>query len=116
MGLTGHRSALDLMPVVREGCVNSKENMFRFGRNAMPRVAKTGLMLALASLLMLPPPASSQDWPTRPMTMVIPFSAAGGVDIVGRILGARMAEILGRPIFIENIGGAGGMWGSSRVA
>jgi hypothetical protein len=42
MGLTGHRSALDLMPVVREGCVNSKENMFRFGRNAMPRVAKTG--------------------------------------------------------------------------
>jgi tripartite-type tricarboxylate transporter receptor subunit TctC len=50
------------------------------------------------------------------MTMVIPFSAAGGVDIVGRIMGARLAEILGRPVIIENIGGAGGMIGSSRVA
>ena len=57
-----------------------------------------------------------QDWPARPMTMVIPFSAAGGVDVVGRIMGARMAEILGRPIIIENVGGAGGMVGSSRVA
>jgi tripartite-type tricarboxylate transporter receptor subunit TctC len=50
------------------------------------------------------------------MTMVIPFAAAGGVDIVGRIIGARLAEILGRPVIIENIGGAGGMIGSSRVA
>ena len=52
----------------------------------------------------------------RPMTMVIPFAAAGGVDVVGRIMGARMAEILGRPVIIENVGGAGGMVGSSRVA
>ena len=58
----------------------------------------------------------SQDFPTRPMTMVIPFAAAGGVDVVGRIMGARMAEILGRPVIIENVGGAGGMVGSSRVA
>ncbi len=84
----------------------------------MPRVATTGLFcaLAFASPLTWPAPASSQDWPTRPMTMVIPFSAAGGVDIVGRIMGARLAEILGRPVIIENIGGAGGMIGSSRVA
>jgi tripartite-type tricarboxylate transporter receptor subunit TctC len=84
----------------------------------MPRVVTTGLIhtLAFVSLLTWSAPAWSQDWPTRPMTMVIPFSAAGGVDIVGRILGARMAEILGRPIIIENIGGAGGMIGSSRVA
>lgn len=84
----------------------------------MPRVVTTGLIhtLAFASLLIGSAPASSQDWPTRPMTMVIPFAAAGGVDIVGRIIGARLAEILGRPVVIENIGGAGGMIGSSRVA
>ena len=87
----------------------------------MPRITTMpGLLhtfaLALASLLALPAPAASQDWPTRPMTMVIPFSAAGGVDVVGRIMAARMAEILRRPVIIENVGGAGGMVGSSRVA
>jgi tripartite-type tricarboxylate transporter receptor subunit TctC len=90
----------------------------------MPRAATSiGLLHAfaiasvlIASVLTQPAPARAQDWPTRPMTMVIPFSAAGGVDVVGRVMGARMAEILGRPIIIENIGGAGGMIGSSRVA
>jgi tripartite-type tricarboxylate transporter receptor subunit TctC len=72
--------------------------------------------IAFAGLLALSVPAASQEWPTRSMTMVIPFAAAGGVDVVGRIIGARMAEILRRPIVIENIGGAGGMVGSSRVA
>src|SRR6185503_10491376 len=72
--------------------------------------------LALTALLALGAPAAGQDWPARPMTMVIPFAAAGGVDVVGRIMGARMAEILGRPVIIENVGGAGGMVGSSRVA
>src|SRR5262249_29902203 len=80
---------------------------------AMPRLLVT---LAFAAVPALPAPAASQDWPTRPMTMVIPFSAAGGVDVVGRIMAARMAEILGRPVVVENIGGAGGMVGSSRVA
>ncbi len=72
--------------------------------------------LAVIGLLALPAPAASQEWPTRSMTMVIPFAAAGGVDVVGRIIGARMAEILRRPVIIENVGGAGGMVGSSRVA
>src|SRR5688572_11721009 len=81
----------------------------------MPGLLRT-LALALAALPALCAPAASQDWPARPMTMVIPFSAAGGVDVVGRIMGARMAEVLGRPIIIENVGGAGGMVGSSRVA
>jgi tripartite-type tricarboxylate transporter receptor subunit TctC len=84
----------------------------------MPRIATMPRLLSAAVLfgLLSPAPASSQDWPTRPTTMVIPFSAAGSVDVVGRIIGARMAEILGKPVIIENIGGAGGMVGSARVA
>jgi tripartite-type tricarboxylate transporter receptor subunit TctC len=48
--------------------------------------------------------------------MVIPFAAGGAVDVMGRILGARLGEILGQRVIIENVGGAGGMTGSYRVA
>ncbi len=60
--------------------------------------------------------AAAQDWPTRPVTMVIPFAAGGAADVLGRILGPPLSEALGRPVIIENIGGAGGMTGASRVA
>ena len=54
------------------------------------------------------PRRGSQDWPTRPMTMVIPFAAAGGVDVVGRIMGARWLRDPRPAVIIENVGGAGG--------
>jgi len=60
--------------------------------------------------------AAAQDWPTRSVTMVIPFAAGGALDILGRILGPGLSDGLGRPIVIENVGGAGGMTGASRVA
>ena len=60
-------------------------------------------------------PAVTQDWPTRPVTMVVPFAAGGGTDVLGRIIGRRLSEILGQQIIIENVGGAGGMVGSARV-
>jgi len=63
-----------------------------------------------------PQSALAQDWPTRPLTMVVSFAAGSGSDILGRILGPRLAEVLGRPVIIENVGGAGGMTGTSRVA
>jgi tripartite-type tricarboxylate transporter receptor subunit TctC len=66
--------------------------------------------------LLLSLAAHAQDWPTRAMTMVVPFAAGGAVDVLGRTLGARAAEILGQQIVIENVGGAGGMTGSNRVA
>jgi tripartite-type tricarboxylate transporter receptor subunit TctC len=58
----------------------------------------------------------AQDWPTRPVTMVVPYVAGGATDIVGRILSARLSEVLPRQVIVENIGGAGGMAGTSRVA
>ena len=60
--------------------------------------------------------AVAQDWPNRPVTMVVPFPAGGAVDAIGRIMATRMSEILGRQVVIENVGGAGGMTGAARVA
>src|SRR6266852_2044625 len=61
---------------------------------------------ALALLAALGTAASAQEWPTAPVTMVVPTAAGGGADILGRILGARLAEVLGQPVIIENVGNA----------
>ena len=58
----------------------------------------------------------AQQWPTRPLTMINPFAAGGPNDVLARLFAQRMGEILGQPIIIENVGGAGGMNGADRVA
>jgi tripartite-type tricarboxylate transporter receptor subunit TctC len=73
-------------------------------------------MLLLACGLAGLRPAAAENWPARPLTMVVPFAAGGGTDVLGRILGRRLSEILGQQVIIENVGGAGGMVGSARVA
>jgi tripartite-type tricarboxylate transporter receptor subunit TctC len=60
--------------------------------------------------------ANAEDWPTRAVTMVVPYAAGGPVDTIGRILAARLSEILGQQVVVENAGGAGGMTGAARVA
>ncbi len=71
---------------------------------------------AVAGLLALSGAAGAQDWPTRPVTMVIPFAAGGPTDVLGRVMAQRMSDILGQQVVVENVGGAGGMTGSKRVA
>src|ERR1043166_2627866 len=61
-------------------------------------------------------PAAAQTWPTRPVTMIVPFPAGGPVDLVGRIFAQKLSETLGQQVIIENIGGAGGATGAARVA
>ena len=77
---------------------------------------KVVLGAALAGLVVLSGSAMAQDYPTRPVTMVIPFAAGGPTDVLGRIVGARMSELLGQQVIVENVGGAGGMTGGKRVA
>ena len=60
--------------------------------------------------------AGAQEWPQRPITMVITLSAGGGPDVVGRILAPQLSAALGRQVVIENVPGAGGMTGAARVA
>jgi len=60
--------------------------------------------------------AWAQTYPTRPITMIIPFTPGGGSDAIGRIVGERMRAWLGQPIVIENVAGANGSIGVGRAA
>jgi tripartite-type tricarboxylate transporter receptor subunit TctC len=78
------------------------------GKIASALVALVALTLTTA--------AKAEEWPVRPITMINPFAAGGPNDVLARLFAQRMGEILGQPIIIENIGGAGGMNGADRVA
>ena len=60
--------------------------------------------------------AGAEEWPARPLTMVVPLAAGGGSDGLARVFAPRLGEILGQQVVVENIGGAGGMIGAGRVA
>jgi len=60
--------------------------------------------------------SNAQDWPTRPVTLVVPYGAGSPADILGRLLAQRMTEALGQQVVIENVTGAGGTTGANRVA
>ena len=68
--------------------------------------------LALAAIV----PAHAQPFPSRPITLIVPFPPGGSTDTAARIMAERMRPILGQPIVIENVGGAGGSIGVGRVA
>jgi putative tricarboxylic transport membrane protein len=68
------------------------------------------------ALLALTAAAAAQEWPTRPITLVVPFAAGGGVDVSARIQAQHMSELLGQSIIVENVGAAAGMVGGQRVA
>jgi len=74
------------------------------------------IIAAFAVLVGAITPATAQDWPIRPVTMVYPFAAGSAADAMGRIFASRLSELLAQTVVFENVGGAGGMIGSSRVA
>ena len=74
------------------------------------------IAIAAVFLLTFTTATHAQDWPNRPITLVVPFAAGGGVDVSVRIQAQYISEALGQSIVIENIGGAAGTTGSVRVA
>jgi tripartite-type tricarboxylate transporter receptor subunit TctC len=66
------------------------------------------LLPALAAVLLAPPLAHAQDYPSRSITLVVPYAASGGNDAMARIVADHMSKALGQQIVIENRGGAGG--------
>jgi len=71
---------------------------------------------AFSMLLSCAIPADAQSWPARPVTLVVGFAAGGGTDVLARIVARKLSDVLGQQVIIENVGGAGGMVGSARVA
>lgn len=74
-------------------------------------VAFIGLAVACATA----PAASAESYPSRPITVVVPFAAGGGADIIARIVAEALRGSLGQPVVVENISGAGGTIGVARV-
>lgn len=78
------------------------------------KLLRTGLLLVwLASLAWMP--ASAQNWPSKSIRLVVPYTPAGGTDILGRMVGRRLSEVLGVPVVIENRPGSDGSIGTDIV-
>ena len=71
---------------------------------------------ALAALVASAVPSQAQQWPARPVTLVVPFVPGGATDVLGRIYSERLGAALGQPVIIENKPGAGGSVGAAFVA
>jgi tripartite-type tricarboxylate transporter receptor subunit TctC len=74
------------------------------------------VLAAAFALLATAVSAQAQSYPSRPITVVVPFPAGGPSDVVARIVAEHMGKVLGQTMVIENVGGAGGTIGSARVA
>jgi tripartite-type tricarboxylate transporter receptor subunit TctC len=74
------------------------------------------LALVIVMAFVAAAPVRAQDYPSRSITVIVPFPAGGASDVVARIVTNQMSKILGQSIVIENVGGAGGTLGSARAA
>src|SRR3978361_2325956 len=74
------------------------------------------ILLAGLSVLLLPALSAAQDFPAKPIRLIVPFPAGGPNDIIARVVGQRMSEITKQPVIIDNRGGQGGVRGTDAVA
>jgi tripartite-type tricarboxylate transporter receptor subunit TctC len=72
--------------------------------------------VTLLSLLLFPVLAAAEDFPTKPIRLIVPFPAGGPNDIIARVIGQRMSELIKQPVLIDNRGGQGGVLGTDAVA
>jgi len=75
-----------------------------------------GRLLTLSMLTLLPSIAAAEDFPTKPIRLIVPFPPGGPNDIIARVVGQRMSEIAGQPVVIDNRGGQAGVLGTDAVA
>ena len=73
-------------------------------------------LVLIALLAFFATPIKAETWPSRPLTMVVPFATGGPMDAVARILQSALSDALQQQVIVENVGGAGGMIGAARVA
>ena len=68
------------------------------------------------SVLLWPASVAAQDFPNKPIRLIVPFPAGGPNDIIARVIGQRMSELIKQPVLIDNRGGQGGVLGTDAVA
>ena len=73
-------------------------------------------LLTALSVLLLPAWAAAQDFPDRPIRLIVPFPPGGPNDVIARVIGQRMSELLKQPVIVDNRGGAGGVLGTDALA
>jgi tripartite-type tricarboxylate transporter receptor subunit TctC len=88
-----------------------EDNAMRFSRRQFLHLATAAAVLPTATSV-----GSAQTFPTRPITIVVPYPAGGPADAIARIVGERMRMSFGQPVIVENVSGAGGTLGVARVA
>src|SRR5277367_5718494 len=81
------------------------------GRNMRKLISAVAFAATLAGIGI----ADAQTYPSRPITMIVPFAAGGPTDVIARIVAEHMSRTLGKPLVIENVSGAGGTTGSTRA-
>src|SRR5215475_11054111 len=97
----------------RDGPAGDSANsgsLMKFSRRRFLHLAAGAAALPAGSHL-----AAAQTYPARPVTMIVPYPPGGPTDTLGRIFAERMRVSLGQPVIVENVGGAGGTIGVSRV-
>src|SRR5258705_6085656 len=97
--------------------MNSQSWLLSNGPQGRQETAMKFVKIILLVLLLSPTlPAFGQEYPSRPITMVVPFSAGGPGDVIARLLGSSMSATLKQAVIIENVVGAGGTIATTRVA
>ncbi len=86
------------------------------GSNAMNGLRHAALAAALAAGFAAAPAAAQAPWPSKPIRLVVPYPAGGNVDLLGRLIGPKLAEALAQPVVIDNKAGAGGAIGTADAA
>ena len=82
----------------------------------MGRISRSMIVLASLALLALSLPARADDYPSRPITLIVPYPPGGGVDTIARVMSAKLSPALGQQIVIENRPGAGAVIGTRAAA
>lgn len=78
------------------------------------KLAIRGVAVAALITLVHPLPSQASDYPTRPITLIVPWAAGGAVDTVARVVAPKLTERLGKPVVTENRGGAGSRYFAGR--
>ena len=85
-------------------------------KTSEPLMAKSIRVLAAIVFALVAAPSHAQDYPTRSITLIVPYPPGGGVDAMARIVGEKLSAALGQQVVVDNRGGGGGLIGTRAVA